>query len=148
MTFTEKAEEVFALKTRQYELGIGRESDFASTGEDGVLYRLLIGDAEGTLAGDLARSMGLTSGRIANILKQLEAKGYVARSTGQSDRRQVNVQLTEEGRSHIRDAYDDNIRVIEENLRLLGEADANEYIRILGRIIETFPQSGAETVKE
>lgn len=145
MTFKEMAEDVFALKTRQYELGIGREADFASTGEDGVLYRLFIGREEGELAGDLARSMGLTSGRIANILKQLESKGYVKRTTGKSDRRQVNVRLTEQGRSHIQDVYEDNIRLIEENLRLLGKDDAGTYIRILGRIVELFPsdQKGA-----
>lgn len=143
MAFTELAKELFRLRTLEYEKGAETKIDYASTGENGVLYRLYMnettdaGEEAGTLAGELARSMGLTSGRIANILKQLETKGYVVRSSGTSDRRRVYVELTEAGRTHIEEVYQGNLRDIERHLEKLGEEDAREYIRILGRLLET-----------
>ena len=136
MAHTELAQELFRLRTLEYEKGSETKIAYASTGENGVLYRLYISDSDRMLAGDLARSMGLTSGRIANILKQLEAKSYVVRSTGASDRRKVYVALTDAGRAHIEEVYDGNLRDIEKCLDKLGEEDAKEYIRILGKLLE------------
>ena len=136
MTYTELAQELFRLRTLEYEKGSDAKIAYASTGENGVLYRLYISETGEALAGDLARGMGLTSGRIANILKQLESKNYVVRSSGEKDRRKVYVALTEEGRTHIEDVYQGNLRDIETYLEKLGEEDAKEYIRILGRLLE------------
>ena len=136
MTYTELAQELFRLRTLEYEKGSDAKIAYASTGENGVLYRLYISETGEALAGDLARGMGLTSGRIANILKQLESKNYVVRSSGEKDRRKVYVALTGEGRAHIEEVYQGNLRDIETYLEKLGEEDAKEYIRILGRLLE------------
>ena len=136
MSYNELAEELFMLRTAEYEKGAGAKLEYVSTGENGVLYRLYAGGEESVLAGELARSMGLTSGRIANILKQLEAKDYVVRAAGTTDRRKVYVTLTESGRAFIEQAYADNIREIADRLSKLTEEEAAEYIRILGKLQE------------
>lgn len=133
-SYTDLAEELFQLKTMEYEKGSKKRMDYASTGENGVLYQLYQSKDKRILAGDLARSMGLTSGRIANILKQLENKQYVVRVSGKNDRRQVNVTLTDKGKEHIEKVYRQNISDLKNQLEFLGEKDAEDYIRILRKL--------------
>ena len=57
-------------------------------------------------AGELASKLGITSGRIANILSSLDRKKYIERHRSSRDRRQINVALTPAGADHIRDVYE------------------------------------------
>ena len=75
---------------------------FVTEGEDCVLLFLGSGPAQGMLSGDIMGGTGLTTGRIANILRQLEAKGFVTRVQDVEDRRKVHVSLTETGRQECR----------------------------------------------
>ncbi|MBQ9324762.1 MAG: winged helix-turn-helix transcriptional regulator [Clostridia bacterium] len=67
-----------------------------TSGEDSVLLCLIT--HEGTLlSGDIMALTGLTSGRVANILRQLEAKKWIQRLQDASDKRKVHVHLTDAG---------------------------------------------------
>ena len=65
----------------------------AARGEEQLLLMLAHRD-KAVCAGELAECVGLTSGRVANILKQLERKGYIERTPGTQDKRKVLVCLT------------------------------------------------------
>lgn len=69
----------------------------AARGEEQLLLMLAHRD-KAVCAGELAECVGLTSGRVANILKQLERKGYIERTPGKQDKRKVLVCLTAAGR--------------------------------------------------
>ena len=107
----------------------------AGHGEEGVLLQLYFDGREET-AGDLARKLGLTSGRIANILRQLEKKKYIVRTIGTDDRRKVLVSLTESGRRHIDRVYSSSLARSAGMLDLLGEEDAHDLLRLFGRIAD------------
>ena len=82
-------------------------------------------------AGELAECVGLTSGRVANILKQLERKEYIERTPGTQDKRKVLVCLTAAGREYAKQVYHKEVDGYAWLLRVLGEADAREFMRLL-----------------
>ena len=88
-------------------------------------------------AGELAARLGITSGRIANILSSLDRKKYIERHRSSRDRRQINVALTDAGADHIRSIY----KSAKENhislLKKMGDENANEFIRLMNLAIQT-----------
>ncbi len=108
---------------------------FCITGENGVLCRLHI--HEGRLSsGELAETMGLTSGRIANILKSLERKGMVQRERDSRDRRHVIAVLTDQGREKINSIFDKNNEIIEKVLERLDIQEVREGLSIFEKVVD------------
>ena len=102
-------------------------------GEDAVLISLY--DIERPVfAGEFIEKLGLTTGRIANILKKLEEKGLVSRVSDREDRRRVRVSLTEAGRRHAEQKFQAMVRIERALLDQLGPADAEELARIIDRL--------------
>src|SRR5215207_7780198 len=64
------------------------------------LYKLHMGHA--TTVAELARECQLDTGAMTRLLDRLEAKGLCRRVRSLSDRRVVNIELTEEGREAAR----------------------------------------------
>jgi DNA-binding MarR family transcriptional regulator len=108
----------------------------SNRGEDGVVLCLFA--SEGTLlAGELGEQTGLSTGRIANILRKLESKGLVSRVQDELDRRCVHVSLTEEGEAYARELRDSAVAAHGELLESLGTTDATEFVRIFRRCIRS-----------
>ncbi|WP_432617158.1 MarR family winged helix-turn-helix transcriptional regulator [Butyricicoccus sp.] len=102
----------------------------AARGEAQILL-MLAHRNEAVCAGELTEHVGLTSGRVANILKQLERKEYIERTPGTDDRRKVLVCLTENGQQYAKHVYKKELDGYAWLLRVLGEADAREFMRLL-----------------
>ena len=96
-------------------------------------------------AGEFIEKLGLTTGRIANILKKLEEKDLIVRTADKEDRRRVHVALTEAGRSRAGRKYADMVRVHQTLIERLGPEDTWELARILDRLaaFADRPQAGA-----
>ena len=107
----------------------------AAQGEDAVILCLYLTNRP-MFAGEFLEKLGLTTGRIANILKRLEEKSLVTRISDREDRRRVSVSLTEAGRQQAERQYLQSVQNHRELLAYLGEADAQELIRILSRALE------------
>ncbi len=90
----------------------------------------------GVLPGSIGREMGVSSARIAAALGKLESKGLITRQIDINDRRQILVEATREGRDLAETYMRKASEVAEELLRALGERDAQEYVRITGRLAE------------
>ncbi|MEG1633905.1 MAG: transcriptional regulator [Oscillospiraceae bacterium] len=104
----------------------------SSKGENFVLQ--LLCEREVVLSSEIASSMHITTARVASLLNQLQKKGYIQRQTDESDRRRVIVKITKEGRARAESQLKLILDRAEELLSDLGEQDATEFIRILGRI--------------
>ena len=87
------------------------------------------------LAGELGERTGLSTGRVSNILRQLEAKGLVSRLQDELDHRCVHVSLTKAGRAHAQQLESDAIKAHAALLERLGANDAAELVRIVRRCI-------------
>ena len=86
--------------------------------------------------GDLAAALGLSSARVANILKSLERKGRVERLHDTVDRRRVLVRLTPAGQKEVRRRGEEMLAGTTCLLTALGPEDGRAAVRILGRIRE------------
>lgn len=102
----------------------------AARGEEQILL-MLAHRNEAVCAGVLTEHVGLTSGRVANILKQLERKGYIERTPGTDDRRKVLVCLTANGRQYAKQVYQKEMDGYVRLLRVLGGQDAQEFVRLI-----------------
>ena len=88
----------------------------------------------------LRRSMGVSSARIAALLKHLEQKGWISRSADEHDERRVNVSLTDAGRELINSRRREAIERVAAALRSLGEEDAHEYVRLQQKMLDALSE--------
>ncbi|PWM43199.1 MAG: hypothetical protein DBX52_00150 [Clostridiales bacterium] len=83
---------------------------------------------------EISEAMDTSTARVAAALKHLENNGFITRMPDREDRRRVFVGLTPAGVLRA----EQHRQIILENaakmLRLLGEQDAAEYVRITGRL--------------
>ena len=107
----------------------------AAQGESGVLFCLRYANRP-MLPGELMNRMGLTTGRVANILKRLEEKALVQRIPDAKDRRRVHVSLTPEGAAAAEREYRDIGARHARLLAHLGPDDAAELLRLMERCLE------------
>lgn len=106
-------------------------------GEDGALLCLREGGRP-MLSGELVDRLGLTTGRVANILRQLEQKGLVRRAQDCDDRRRVHVALTDDGQARADERYAALVNAHCDLMDGLGEADSREAARLLERSLAHF----------
>lgn len=108
----------------------------STRGEEAALFWLSKMESP-VSAGELAGKLGITSGRIANILSSLDRKKFIERRRSSRDRRQINVILTPEGEAHIQGVYESAKASHIDLLSKMGEADAEEFIRLMNLAIRT-----------
>ena len=137
------ARDVLSVGARYAKLHKRRAADVAMQGLPAAMQELAL--ARGTLTpGELARRIGVTDARVANILKVMEERGWITRQRAEGDRRRVAVALTEEGRRESSFRRDQGARFCAAFLRELGEDDARDFVRILHRTCEVMDRMGRE----
>lgn len=91
---------------------------------------------------DLSLEQGISTARVAAVLKALERKGYIRRQADTRDRRRTRVMITPEGASRVDTLHAALLRQLESMLRALGEPDAQDYVRISRRILDIMVGEG------
>lgn len=123
--------------------GPGRLLDWLSSRGEPLVLLCLLHEGRPLLSGQVAARSGLTTGRVANILKSLERQEMVTRSPDASDGRRVLVSLTPRGEAAAQ-AELGRVRGLRRDLlAYLGEGDADEFVRLLGRCLEYRAGEGA-----
>lgn len=119
----------------------------AARGELPVLL-YLVAENDGACAGDISEHFDINTSRVASILNSLCKKDYVVRAPHPTDRRKIQVFVTDKGRSFAAKRREETIRHISEMLRLLGEEDALEHVRIMKRVAEISEQIRERTAEQ
>ena len=84
----------------------------------------------------ISGAMHTSTARVSAILRTLEKKGQIVRQIDVSNRRNILVDITEEGRQRL-DAYAAQMRsYLMQVLSEVGEQDAREFVRLLTRLFE------------
>lgn len=117
--------------------GPQKHIDEAMRGEHFVLQFIAFRKGN-VLPSEISVEMGISSARIAATLKGLERKGLITRQIDTSDRRRILVNLTPQGEALAEEHYQKAVERTTKLLSLLGEHDAREYVRIIGRLAELF----------
>lgn len=104
-----------------------------------ILYILRQGGI--VLPSEISNEMNISSARVAAILNNLENKGFITRQIDKSDRRKILVDLTQKGMALAEKHNQMVVNITARMLELLGEHDARELVRIIGRLSELAPEN-------
>ena len=93
------------------------------------------------LPSEISSAMSISSARVAAMLNNLEKKGLVTRRIDESDRRRILVSLTPEGIESVENRSSKVVGSTAKILESLGAHDAQELVRIVGRLADLTPQT-------
>lgn len=92
------------------------------------------------IAGDLARELGVSTARIAALLRKMEKNGLIVRYRSSADARQTVVEITEAGSAYVDKMKEQMLSKMELLLEKVGKDDMEEFIRISHKIKEAFDE--------
>jgi len=84
----------------------------------------------------IGNETGVSAARIATVLNGLENKGWIERRIDPGDRRRTILCLTPAGEQRATQNTSRLLEAVSAMLAYLGEDDAREHIRIIGRLAE------------
>lgn len=87
-------------------------------------------------ASDIAKVAGLSPGAVTQVCDELVRLGLVDRARSTEDRRVVHVRITDAGRSRLEGIRRRRAEQTQRILQLLGPRDSEEFMRIIGRVVE------------
>lgn len=131
-----QAEELIQLLITLAHLPEHERTEQMARGEGALLIYLALRH-DGATAGELRAALDVGSGRVANALKNLEAKGLVIRTPSAADGRVVQVFLTQLGRDRILQRYQLLLQRTHRLLEELGEEDSAAFLRLTRKVILT-----------
>ena len=134
MDIQRTAEELSQMHIDQAKFLAQMGNAISASGETGVLL-WLSQRTQDTFAIDIVDHFGLTPGRVANIIKRLEQRGYIERTQASDDQRKACIFLTDAGRDRANVFLDEMNTGHARILQALGEEDAAHAMRILRKII-------------
>ena len=131
--------DVLALELTDMQLKYSKEIsaflDRASAfGQDRILI-YLYKENDHILVGDLTNELQMSTGRIANILKELERKGYILRIQQREDKRKYEVCLTKSGKNYSRELYADMVANHRALMEQLGETDGEQLLKLSEKVL-------------
>ena len=129
MDYDKMADELLTLAAKHRANDLNRHINDAIHGEHMILG--LVYHSEGIAPGELAVKMNASTAYIAKLLRNMEEKGLLIRTTDPSDRRRTLITLTEKGRKKSEQDISFIHNRIKEMHEYLGEEDAENFIRIL-----------------
>lgn len=123
-------EELYSLLAELLNRKINRTVQDSIRGEYGVL-RYLMYVEDNVTAGTLTEQLHVVPGRMTDILKSLENKGFIIRCRDEEDKRRVNVCITEDGKSEAEEKRNYISDEYQNLFQILGDKDTRELIRLL-----------------
>ena len=129
------AQELMASLDQKIKSPPQEEIGAAMRGEMAVL-RLLAREGNPMTAGEISRTLGMTTSRIAAVLGSLEKKMMIMRQADENDRRRVLVTLTQQGSACCQRRRQEVMEHMTQMLAYLGEEDAAHFVRIMKRTHE------------
>jgi DNA-binding MarR family transcriptional regulator len=107
-------------------------------------YPRLLGnlDTDGTRISGLSRRMGISRQAVAQLVKEIEAAGFVKRRSDPDDGRGVIVAFTPKGREGLATAVEVMGEIETEYAAVIGESGLGELKRHLKAILDQFDRHG------
>ena len=133
MDYTDLSREFLKIIFRFYRVKQQKLLNSAMQGEAFALLYIAQHDDE-VVPSDVENEMCISSARTAAVLNGLENKKLITRRIDSNDRRRTILKLTPEGEEQAAKSTDQLLDLGNKMLEFLGENDAGEYVRIMGRL--------------
>ncbi len=129
-------------KLRTYINNALLEGDIKTTlSQTGILF--LLRQENGQSMTQLSDALEIDNSTLTGLIDRMERSGYVARSSGDSDRRAFRISITPQGLEESNRAKP-LIRKINEEIKSgFSQEEIETFKRVLGNLIEKFGKSGA-----
>ena len=104
------------------------------SGKQHMLERIL---DEGGIVGqrELQDTVPISSAALSEVLAKLESEGLVTRTRSQSDKRQLDVSLTQAGQAEAKVCAEKRARFEEEAFSVLSEEERTQLLEVLNRLM-------------
>ena len=89
---------------------------------------------------DIELAMGISSARVAAIIKKLEQRNLVIRTDDKIDRRKTLVTLTKQGEEVALETEKKIMYALGQMFAYLGEEDYENFVRIIDKLIKNLPK--------
>jgi DNA-binding MarR family transcriptional regulator len=121
-----------------------------SLGLTTALFALLnvLGTHEEAIQQELGAAMGVDPSTMVSLIDQLEAAGLAKRRPRPTDRRAREVVITPKGRRVLEQARQLAMRVEDDLLRGLSDAERRQMLTLLRRALDSAPPQSPWTAKE
>ena len=137
MDYTDLSEEFLKTVYRLYRVGTQKQLSSAVQGEAFALHFIAHHDGA-VVPSDIESAMSVSSARIATVINGLENKEFVTRQIDPTDRRRTIIRLTPAGEEQAARSVEQLLDLAKKILEYLGEDDATNYVRIMGRLADKF----------
>ncbi len=137
-SYSAMAREFFYDKTISIKSPILRSFINQPNGELLALHYLSL-NGEQSLPKKLSEGMSVSSARMASLLKHMEYKGWISRTSDPDNKRQTIVRLLPAGKKHLQESEEKIISYIALILEALGPEDAVLFVKLQKRLMEIIP---------
>lgn len=134
MDYQSMAKELLAIRAKLVKAPVHRMMDEFVHGTYFVLNYLCNHDGK-AYPKDLSRKMSVSTARIAALLKQMEKKEWITRTSDTADSRQTIVTLTDKGNLEITKRKQEIIDAVACMLEGIGPKDTHELLRIQRKML-------------
>ena len=126
------------MLSKMYMLNKTRPQRSINEGMRGEAFVLqyIIHNENAVLPSEISHYMNISTARMAAALNSLERKGFITRRIDPSDRRQILVELTDQGKAFAHDKQAHMLQHATQLLERLGEQDSLDLVRLLSRVSE------------
>lgn len=107
-------------------------------GENKVL-RFINSEGGSTYPKEIELAMGISSARVAAIIKKLEERELLIRTCDKVDRRKTLLTLTEQGKKAAHEIETKIMYALGQMVDSLGDEESENFIRILDKLILNLP---------
>lgn len=136
MDYQKMAEELLTIRAEQLKIPANQQMSRLVRGELFVLNYLLTHNRI-AYPKELSKEMVVSTARIAVILNHMEEKYWIVRTNDTEDNRQTIVTLTDRGYEEIQKKRMEVIDSVTKMLETIGLNDAQEFLRIQKKIVDS-----------
>ncbi|OAB47607.1 MarR family winged helix-turn-helix transcriptional regulator [Paenibacillus antarcticus] len=94
----------------------------------------------GLRVSEISEILGVTSPTVTQLLKELDAKGFIERTMDQEDRRAVRIKLSKQGEVVIQEALSLTEASFNGLIQFLGEEESNQLADLLIKVCQYYEQ--------
>ena len=112
--------------------------DDCHVNKEGIMHALvyLYTSKEPVSAGDISKQLGVSTARVAVILRKMQEKGDITKETDPKDARKVVIRITSKGREFIEQRKSMFFNDIRDMTEKIGKERFDEFLDILSEVHE------------